>query len=57
MLSVPSCNGCNYFKKKGMPKYQSNYIKSAEFWWIDAESSFGEGKNWHKNRAFMYRVS
>ena len=44
MLTSPSCNGCNYFKKKGMKKYAEKYAKTADFWWINAESEFGESK-------------
>ena len=42
MLTSPSCNGCNYFKKKGMRKYAEKYSDVADFWWINAESEFGE---------------
>ena len=58
MLTSPSCNGCNYFKKKGMKKYAEKYAETADFWWINAESEFGESKLtfdfyfyyfWHRN--------
>merc|ERR1739838_945152 len=42
MLTSPSCNVCNYFKKKGMKKYAEKYAQTADFWWINAESEFGE---------------
>ena len=45
MLTSPSCNGCNYFKKKGMRKYVEKYSDVADFWWINAESEFGERKS------------
>merc|ERR1711935_345833 len=42
MMTSPSCNGCQYFKKKNMRKYAEKYSELADFWWIDAESDFGE---------------